>query len=67
MTARVSRQLRASGHRFLLRRLESALLYGDPDSHAGSVAAPRFWYAFGTVPAALIAAGHLLLPLLWPA
>ncbi len=67
MTARVSRQLRVSGHRFLLRRLESALLYGDPDSDTGSVAAPRFWYAFGIVPTVLIAAGHLLMPLLWPA
>ncbi len=59
-----SRHLRLSAHRFLQQRLESALLYGDPDGEAGSVAAPRIWYLSGLVLTGLILAGRHLMPLL---
>lgn len=66
VTARASRRLRVSAHRFWLRRAEAALLYGDPDDDAGSVAAPRLWYAVGVVASALIVAVRALVPVLWP-
>jgi hypothetical protein len=63
MTKHVPRRLQLSGHRFLMRRTEHALLYGDVDT-AGSVVAPRLSFALGGVLAAIIIAGHVVFALL---
>ncbi len=54
--------LQVSGHRFLLRRLECALLTGDPGSAGGRLAP----LALGCVLAAVATAGCALLALLRP-
>ncbi len=62
MTTPASRKLQLSGHRFLMRRMERALLYGDVSSDAGSVLAPRISLAVGAVLAAVILAAGMVLP-----
>lgn len=59
-----SDRLRISGHRYLMRRAEAALLSGDLDGDPGSVAAPRLWFAGGGVLAAVALAGWAVLPML---
>jgi len=66
MTSRVPHKLQVSGHRFLMRRMESALLYGDTGGDAGSVAAPRLSFAVGGVLAAVALAACAVFPMLRP-
>lgn len=63
MTPR-SHRLHVSGHRYLMRRAEAALLLGDPDTDPGSVAAPRIWFGCGAVLAVVALAGWAVLPML---
>ncbi len=67
MTTRPDRRLRADGHRFLLRRMECALLQGDPGADPELITGPRLWFAAGAGITVLIAAGVAAVPLLWPA
>jgi hypothetical protein len=66
MTSRVPHKLQVSGHRFLMRRMESALLYGDAGGDAGSVAAPRLSFAVGGLLAAVALTACAVIPALRP-
>jgi Type VII secretion system ESX-1, transport TM domain B len=66
MTSRAPHKLQVSGHRFLMRRMEGALLYGDSGGDAGSVAAPRFSFAVGGVLAVVALIASAVIPALRP-
>jgi ESX secretion system ATPase EccB len=66
MTLRAPHKLQVSGHRFLMRRTEGALLYGDAAGDAGSVAAPRLSFAVGGVLAAVALTACAVIPALPP-
>ncbi len=58
--------LQVSGYRFLLRRIEGALLSGDVDAFGGRVRAQQAALTIGCVLAAIAVAGCALLALLRP-
>lgn len=66
MTARSDR-LRISGHRYLMRRAEAALLTGNLTDDPDWVATPRRWFAGGAILAAVALAACAVLPALGPA
>ena len=66
MASRAPHKLQVSGHRFLMRRMEAALMYGDAGGDAGSLAAPRLSFAVGAVLAALVLTACAVIPALRP-
>jgi len=57
----------AGARRYLARRLERALLYGDARGGPDGARTPAFWVFLGAAVAALLTAGAMLLDLLRPA